>query len=143
MAMTDKLTLKLKVILFIASILLIVFTSISLSNYFTSQKGTLNRIKQQELPVYIDNIYNSIQVKIWKDIMVSDVVSNNYYLMEWIKSNEGTGENEKLISFLKLINNRYSLAQQNASTAEKLTANAELFEKHAEKLKETISFFKL
>ncbi len=109
MAKKDGLTLKAKGLLFIATILLIVFISISLSNYFTSQKGAINRITQQELPAYIDNIYNSIQVRIWKDIMVSDLTSNNYFLIDWLKYNEDTGHNENLISYLKLINKRYGL----------------------------------
>jgi len=104
-----EITLKAKALLFITLILLVVFISISLSNYLTSQKGTINRITKDELPVYIDNIYNSIQVRIWKDIMVSELSSNNSFIIDWIKNHKDTTDNDKLISYLKLIDKRYGL----------------------------------
>lgn len=101
------LSIKLKGILFIATILLLTFGGMISSNYFTSQKGMLDRITNEELPVYIDNIYNSIQTSIWKDIMVSDVTRNNTFLMDWIK--EENQQDDKLISYLQLIHERYDL----------------------------------
>ncbi len=103
----NHLSIKVKVILFIATILLLAFAGMNISNYFTSQKGLVNRITQQELPVYMDNIYNSIQSQLWKEIMVSDVICNNTFLMKWLKEDEA--DNEPLNSFLKLINKRYGL----------------------------------
>lgn len=101
------LSIKLKGILFIATILLLTFGGMISSNYFTSQKGILDRITNEELPVYIDNIYNSIQTSIWKDIMVSDVTRNNTFLMDWIKGDNL--QDDKLISYLELIHERYNL----------------------------------
>jgi methyl-accepting chemotaxis protein len=103
------LSLKFKALLFIAAILFIVFMGFSLSNYLTSNKGAINRITDEELPVYIDNIYNSIQVKIWKDIMVSDLTSNNLFLIDWLKFREDADSSQEIISYLRLINQRYGL----------------------------------
>ncbi len=103
----NSLSIKAKVVYFSAAIILLAFAGMSLSNYFTSQTGAVKRITEEELPVYIDNIYNTIQTHLWKEIMVSDVISNNFYLMEWLKENEDSVES--LNSFLKLINNRYKL----------------------------------
>lgn len=100
-------SIKFKGIVFIATILLLTYGGIITSDYFTSQKGILDRIMYKELPVNIDNIYNSIQASIWKDIMVTDVTCNNSYLMDWIK--EDNIQDEKLISYLDLINKRYGL----------------------------------
>ena len=103
----NHLSIKVKVVIFIASILILAFAGMNISNYFTSQKALVNRITEQELPVYMDNIYNSIQSQLWKEIMVSDVICNNTFLMKWLKENEA--DNEPLNSFLKLINKRYGL----------------------------------
>jgi methyl-accepting chemotaxis protein len=103
------LSLKFKALLFIAAILFIVFMGFSLSNYLTSNKGAINRITDEELPVYIDNIYNSIQVKIWKDIMVSDLASNNLFLIDWLKFREDADSSQEIVSYLTLINQRYGL----------------------------------
>lgn len=101
------LSIRLKVTLILATFIVLVFAGLSLSNYFTSQKGIISRIKQKELPVFMDNIYNSIQVDLWKDIMVSDVISNSSFLMNWLKTEE-----DSLIllnEYLKIIDKEYGL----------------------------------
>lgn len=107
MAKWNVVSIKFRAVVFIASILLLAFVGMSISNYFVSQKGVIERITQEELPVYIDNIYNSIQLSIWKDIMVSDVSSNNTFLMEWMENDEA--DQEQIISFLQNINKKYGL----------------------------------
>ena len=107
MNLLNTLSIRAKVIYFSATIMLFAFAGMSLSNYFISQKGVVKRITNEELPVYINSIYNTIQSNLWKDVMVSDVISNNSYLMEWLKEKEDSVDG--LNSFLKLINKRYGL----------------------------------
>ncbi|MFN8257355.1 MAG: methyl-accepting chemotaxis protein [Bacteroidales bacterium] len=103
-------SIKSKVLILISVILLLSFTGISLSNYFTSQKAAIERITSRELPVYIDNIYNSIQLNIWKNIMVGNVMSHNNFLINWIKTSEDTLQKEEIIQFLSLLNKNYGIS---------------------------------
>jgi hypothetical protein len=65
----------------------------------------VERITNRELPVYIDNIYNSIQTYLWKRIMVSEVNSKNLFLINWFK--QETENEEKMTDFLRLVNKEY------------------------------------
>jgi hypothetical protein len=146
-------SIKAKIILFIAVILLLAFAGMSISNYFTSQRGIIDRITQQELPVYIDNIYNSIQTSIWKEIMVSDKAQK--MVLKTLPGIQKTSSlfhgvvlaNIEQISAAELVNSAVHqldhIAQQNADSAEKLNKNAGLFKEQSEKLKLIISYFKL
>jgi methyl-accepting chemotaxis protein len=99
------LSIKAKVAIASALIIFLSFIAMSISNYFTSQKGLVERITNRELPVYIDNIYNSIQTYLWKRIMVSEVNSKNLFLINWFK--QETENEEKMTDFLRLVNKEY------------------------------------
>ena len=103
----NNLSIRIKLIYFPAILIFIAFAGMSIFNFLNSQKEVTKRITTNELPIYIDNIYNSIQDHMWRDIMVSDVTSNNSFIMDWIEQREQNPE--KLVDYLKNLNRKYGL----------------------------------
>ena len=78
---------KYKVVVLI-TILLIFFSILpSVVNYIVSLNNAQNQLKEQALPLSLDNIYTDIQKNIIQPYLVSSMMANDTFVQEWKKIN--------------------------------------------------------
>lgn len=92
-------------IIFLINILLIVLSfSISTVNYFVSLDSAQKQLKNQSLPLSLDNIYTEIQKHIIEPYLVSSMMANDTFVHDWLLKNENN--QEKITKYLESIKNK-------------------------------------
>lgn len=98
---------KYKVIFIITTLLLILSISTAIINYFVAIQTAQKQLKEQSLPLSLDNIYTEIQKNIVQPYLVSSMMANDTFVKDWIINNEMN--NEKIEQYLDSINNKYKM----------------------------------
>lgn len=98
---------KYKVIFIITTLLLILSISTAIINYFVAIQTAQKQLKEQSLPLSLDNIYTEIQKNIVQPYLVSSMMANDTFVKVWIINNEMN--NEKIEQYLDSINNKYKM----------------------------------
>ena len=98
---------KYKVIFIITTLLLILSVSTAIINYFVAIDTAQKQLKEQSLPLSLDNIYSEIQKNIVQPYLVSSMMANDTFVKDWIINSENN--NEKIEQYLDSINNKYKM----------------------------------
>lgn len=97
---------KYKVVLLITFLLIILSISISFLNYYVSSSAMQKQLKNQALPLSLDNIYTDIQKHIIRPHLLASTMANNSFLKEWLKKEEDL---EEITNYLRDIKKEYGL----------------------------------
>lgn len=98
--------IKHKVISMIAGLLLSVSFIVSFINYKKDVQNAESQLKDVSLPLSVDNIYSEIQHRMIKPLIVSSLMANNTFLIDWLL--EGERDIESIKRYLKEIQDKYS-----------------------------------
>lgn len=98
---------KYRVILLITILLIILSFSISTVNYFVSLDSAQKQLKNQSLPLSLDNIYTEIQKHIIEPYLVSSMMANDTFVHDWLLKDENN--QERIIKYLESIKNKYGM----------------------------------
>ena len=72
-----------------------------------SLKNTEEHLKNQSLPLSLDNIYTDIQKHIVEPYLVSSMMANDTFVKDWLVHNEN--DSTKIIKYLNTIKNKYKM----------------------------------
>ncbi len=98
--------IKFKVISMIAGLLLSVSFTVSFINYKKDVQSAKDQLKDVSLPLSVDNIYSEIQHRMIKPLIVSSLMANNTFLIDWILN--GEKDIDSIKRYLKEIQEKYS-----------------------------------
>ena len=98
---------KYKVVILITSLLIILSIAISTINYFVSLNTAQNQLKNQALPLSLDNIYTDIQKSIIEPYLVSSLMATDTFVQDWLINEEDNSD--KIVKYLEAIKNKYHM----------------------------------
>lgn len=98
-------SLKLKIISMIASLLLGASIISTYINYIKDVEGAQAQLKNVSLPLSIDNIYTEIQQRMIKPLIVSSLMANDTFLRDWVLN--GEKDIKSIQKFLQEIQTKY------------------------------------
>lgn len=98
---------KYRIILLITILLIILSFSISVVNYFVSLDSAQKQLKNQSLPLSLDNIYTEIQKHIIEPYLVSSMMANDTFVHDWLLKDENN--QDKITKYLESIKNKYGM----------------------------------
>ncbi|MEM5528041.1 diguanylate cyclase [Gammaproteobacteria bacterium AS21] len=96
---------KIKIMLFLYSILSIGFITISLFSYFNAKNSLSDQITSDTLPLIGNNIYSEIQADLLLPVIISSVMAKDTFLHNWTK--DGEQDLSKIMSYLSHIESNY------------------------------------
>jgi len=96
-----------KIVILISFFLLLLSVGSSTSYYMITMKGTEKQLKNQALPLSVDNIYTSIQKQIIEPSLVASMMANDTFVKEWLKNKEVN--DIQIQRYLDSIKNKYGL----------------------------------
>ncbi|QKF82638.1 sensor domain-containing diguanylate cyclase [Halarcobacter ebronensis] len=98
---------KYMVVILITSLLIILSVTVSTINYIVSLNNAQNQLKNQALPLSLDNIYSDIQKSIIQPYLVSSLMANDTFVQDWLVNDEGNSD--KITKYLETIKNKYDM----------------------------------
>ncbi|WP_226800284.1 hypothetical protein [Aliarcobacter butzleri] len=98
---------KYKVVVLITILLIFFSILLSVVNYIVSLNNAQNQLKEQALPLSLDNIYTDIQKNIIQPYLVSSMMANDTFVQEWLTSDEEN--NQRIERYLEAIKNKYDM----------------------------------
>lgn len=98
---------KYKIVVLISTLLIILSSSITTINYMASLNNTEEQLKNQSLPLSLDNIYTEIQKQIIEPYLVSSMMANDTFVQDWIMNDEKN--HIKIEHYLNSIKNKYGM----------------------------------
>jgi len=96
-----------KIVILIVTLLITLSLSISSINYVISLKNAEEHLKNQSLPLSLDNIYTDIQKHIIEPYLVSSMMANDTFLKDWLINDEDSSP--KIVKYLNTIKNKYQM----------------------------------
>ncbi|WP_321470473.1 sensor domain-containing diguanylate cyclase [Halarcobacter sp.] len=98
---------KYKIVFIITTLLIILSVSISVINYVVSLNNAQSQLKNQSLPLSLDNIYTDIQKSIIQPYLVSSLMANDTFVQDWLINEEKNSD--KIVRYLEAIKNKYNM----------------------------------
>ena len=98
---------KYKIVVVISILLVILSLSITSVNYFVSLNSTQKQLRDQSLPLSLDNIYTVIQKHIIQPYLVSSMMANDTFVQDWILEEEINPN--KIKQYLSSVKNKYGM----------------------------------
>ncbi len=98
-------SLRLKLISALTTILVVAFISVSLFNYNVSRDSARDEIQHSALPLTRDNIYSEMQSGLMRPLFVSSLMANDIFLKDWVA--EGETDVVKIMRYLGEIRDKY------------------------------------
>ncbi|NVJ53259.1 MAG: GGDEF domain-containing protein [Campylobacteraceae bacterium] len=92
---------KYKVVFLITSLLIILSISISFINYSISFSSIQKQLKNQILPLFLNNVYSDIQKHIVKPHIISSTMANNSFLKNWLIEEKNKSKVEDYLASIK------------------------------------------
>jgi diguanylate cyclase (GGDEF)-like protein len=89
----------------ISLIVLLGFLATSLIGYFVARDSIEERLQQEMLPLTSDNIYSEIQRDLLQPILISSLMANDTFVMDWVANQEQ--EPLKMQRYLAQIQDKY------------------------------------
>jgi len=96
-----------KIIILISFFLLLLSVGSSTSYYIITMEGTEKQLKNQALPLSVDNIYTSIQKHIIEPSLVASMMANDTFVKEWLKNKET--DSVQIQRYLDSVKNKYGM----------------------------------
>jgi len=98
---------KYKIVIVISTLLILLSISITTVNYMVSLNNTEQQLKNQSLPLSLDNIYTEIQKHIIEPYLVSSMMATDTFVQDWIMNDEKN--HTKIEQYLNAIKNKYGM----------------------------------
>ncbi|MDD2894554.1 MAG: sensor domain-containing diguanylate cyclase [Aliarcobacter sp.] len=98
---------KYKIVVIISLLLVTLSISITFINYFVSLNSTEKHLKNQSLPLSLDNIYTEIQKHLIEPYLVSSMMANDTFVQDWILNDELNGH--RIQEYLDAVKNKYAM----------------------------------
>lgn len=98
---------KYNVVFIISSLLMILLILMASINYNISLRESSKQIKENSLPLSLENIYDEIEDNIVKRQLIASMMSNNIFVHDWIKSN--SNNHNEIIEYLLSVKNKYNI----------------------------------
>lgn len=98
---------KYRIVVVISAMLIILSISITTANYMVSLNNTEEQLKNQSLPLSLDNIYTEIQKHIIEPYLVSSMMANDTFVQDWLLNKEE--DHGKIQAYLSAIKNQYGM----------------------------------
>jgi len=98
---------KYKIIIIVLSLLLMLSIGISVVNYKISLDSTQKQLITQSLPLSVDNIYTEIQKRIIEPYLVSSMMANDTFVLDWLQKEESSVL--KIQCYLESIKTRHDI----------------------------------
>lgn len=89
----------------ISLVVLTGFMVTSLIGYFVARDLITDRLQQEMLPLTSDNIYSEIQRDLLQPVLISSMMANDTFVVDWVHT--GEEEPEKMQRYLAQIQNKY------------------------------------
>lgn len=89
----------------ISVIVLLGFLATSLIGYFVARDSIADRLQQEMLPLSSDNIYSEIQRDLLQPVLISSLMANDTFVIEWV--NEGENDPIRMQRYLRQIQEQY------------------------------------
>ncbi len=89
----------------ISVIVLVGFLATSLIGYFVARDSIADRLQQEMLPLSSDNIYSEIQRDLLQPVLISSLMANDTFVIEWVS--EGENDPIRMQRYLKQIQEQY------------------------------------
>lgn len=74
----------------ISTIVLLGFLATSLIGYFVARDSMTDRLQQEMLPLTSDNIYSEIQRDLLQPVLISSLMANDTFVVDWVAGGEQT-----------------------------------------------------
>ncbi len=96
-----------KIVFFIT--ILMIFLSITLTsiNHIIALNNAESQLKNQSLPLSVDNIYTEIQKQIIEPYLISSMMANDTFVKDWLINDEEN--NLKIKQYLSSVKNKYEM----------------------------------
>ncbi len=101
-------TSKYRVVFIITLLLLSLSIALSFLNYSVSMQNAKSQLKNQSLPLSLDNIYTVIQKHIIEPSLISSMMANDTFLHDWLHHEKSRSVNE-VRQYLGAIQQRYGM----------------------------------
>lgn len=98
---------KYKIVVIISILLVFLSLSITSVNYFVSLNSTQKQLRDQSLPLSLDNIYTVIQKHIIQPYLVSSMMASDTFVQDWILEEETNPT--KIEQYLSSVKNKYGM----------------------------------
>lgn len=89
----------------ISVIVLLGFLATSLIGYYVARDSISDRLQQEMLPLSSDNIYSEIQRDLLQPILISSLMANDTFVIEWV--NDGESDSVRMQRYLENIQDQY------------------------------------
>lgn len=89
----------------ISVIVLLGFLATSLIGYFVARDSIADRLQQEMLPLSSDNIYSEIQRDLLQPVLISSLMANDTFVIEWVS--DGEKDPERMERYLTQIQEQY------------------------------------
>lgn len=96
-----------KIVFLIATLMVILSVSLTTINYVISLKNAEEQLREQSLPLSIDNIYTDIQKHIIQPYLISSMMANDTFLKDWLLN--GEEDSTKIKRYLNSVKNKYEM----------------------------------
>lgn len=90
----------------ISFLVLLGFMATSLIGYFVARDSTSDQLQKQMLPLTSDNIYSEIQRDLLQPLLISSLMANDTFVIDWAQS--GEEDPERLAEYLAQIQRKYN-----------------------------------
>ena len=85
----------------ISALVLLGFMATSLIGYFVARDSTSDQLQKQMLPLTSDNIYSEIQRDLLQPLLISSLMANDTFMINWAEN--GEQDPERLSEYLAQI----------------------------------------
>ena len=92
-------------IIVVSLLVLTGFLVTSLISYFVAKDSISDRLQQEMLPLTSDNIYSEIQRDLLRPLLISSVMANDTFVMDWVR--DGEKNPAKMEQYLAKIQQKY------------------------------------
>lgn len=104
-AKTINLSDKRHILFFVSGLLIVGFVASSLVSYYTTAKMYQKELSESILPLTGDNIYSNVQKDIVELVLISSLMANDTFLIDWTLS--GEKDASRMTKYLKTIQSKY------------------------------------
>lgn len=87
-------------------LVLVGFLATSLMSYFVARQSTNQQLQQQMLPLTSDNIYSEIQRDLLQPLLISSLMANDTFVMDWVSN--GEQDPQPISDYLRQIQTEYN-----------------------------------
>lgn len=89
----------------LTALLLVGFIATSLISYFVAKDSIVSHLEEQMLPLTSDNIYSEIQRDLLQPVLISSLMANDTFVVEWAEAGEDPA---RMSSYLNQIRRKYN-----------------------------------